>query len=83
MPYLITKIPKPSEKKVGFIETDRKSQQAQSVTKLRAEFEIPGEVGNLSIDMLFGDYLLEWLEITIGRLAIAQHILLIRNSSKA
>ena len=53
------------------------------LAKLRAEFEIPGEVGNLSIDMLFGDYLLEWLEITICRLAIAQHILLIRNSSKA
>lgn len=43
------------------------------LAKLRAEFEVPEEVGDLSSDMLFADYLLEWLEIAKGRLAIATY----------
>lgn len=46
--------------------TSRKGQQAQGggrVGEASGEFESPQEVGDLSSDMLFADYLLEWLDI--------------------
>lgn len=46
--------------------TSRKGQQAQGggrVGEASGEFESPQEVGDLSSDMPFADYLLEWLDI--------------------
>ena len=43
------------------------------LARLRAEFEPSKEAGDLSNDMLFTDYLLEWLEIAKGRLAVATY----------
>lgn len=54
----------------------RKGKQAQGgggAGEARAEFEPPKELGDLSSDMLFADYLLEWLEIAKGRLAVATY----------
>ena len=44
-----------------------------ALARLRAEFEPPKEVRDLSGDMLFADYLREWLEIAKGRLAVATY----------
>ena len=54
-------------------EKGNKRKAEAELAKLRAEFEVPEEVGDLSSDMLFADYLLEWLEIAKGRLAIATY----------
>lgn len=43
------------------------------LSKIRSEFIVPVEEGELSADMLFADYLLEWLDIAKGRLAIATY----------
>ena len=51
----------------------RKAEAEAELARLRAEFEPPKEVGDLSSDMLFADYLLEWLEIAKGRLAVATY----------
>lgn len=58
---------------LGFPEKDNKRKAEAQLVKIRAEFEIPEEVGELSSDMLFADYLLEWLEIAKDRLAIATY----------
>lgn len=58
---------------LGLPEKGNKRKAEAELAKIRAEFEIPEEVGELSSDMLFADYLLEWLEIAKGRLAIATH----------
>ena len=58
---------------LGLPEKGNKSKAEAELAKLRAEFEVPEEVGDLSSDMLFADYLLEWLEIAKGRLAIATY----------
>ena len=54
-------------------EKGNKRKAEAELAKLRAEFEPPKEVGDLSSDMLFADYLLEWLEIAKGRLAVATY----------
>ena len=54
---------------MGLPEKGKKRKAEAELAKLRAEFEDPEEVGDLSSDMLFADYLLEWLEIAKGRLA--------------
>ena len=56
---------------LGLPEKGNKRKAEAELAKLRAEFEPPKEVGDLSSDMLFADYLLEWLEIAKGRLAVA------------
>ena len=48
---------------LGLPEKGNKRKAEAELAKLRAEFEPPKEVGDLSSDMLFADYLLEWLEI--------------------
>ena len=54
-------------------EKGNKRKAEAELARLRAEFEPPKEVGDLSSDMLFADYLLEWLEIAKGRLAVATY----------
>ena len=58
---------------LGLPEKGNKRKAEAELARLRAEFEPPKEVGNLSSDMLFADYLLEWLEIAKGRLAVATY----------
>lgn len=58
---------------LGLPEKGNKRKAEAELAKLRAEFEIPEEVGDLSSDMLFADYLFEWLEIVRGRIAIATY----------
>ena len=58
---------------LGLPEKGNKRKAEAELAKIRAEFEIPEEVGELSSDMLFADYLAEWLEIARGRLAIATY----------
>ena len=58
---------------LGLPETGNKRKAEAELARLRAEFEPPKEVGDLSSDMLFADYLLEWLEIAKGRLAVATY----------
>lgn len=58
---------------LGLPEKGNKRKAEAELAKLRAEFEVPEEVGDLSSDMLFADYFLEWLEIAKGRLAIATY----------
>ena len=58
---------------LGLPEKGNKRKAEAELARLRAEFEPPKEVGDLSSDMLFADYLLEWLEIAKGRLAHATY----------
>ena len=58
---------------LGLPEKGNKRKAEAELAKLRAEFEVPEEVGDLRSDMLFADYLLEWLEIAKGRLAVATY----------
>ena len=58
---------------LGLPEKGNKRKAEAELARLRAEFEPPKEVGGLSSDMLFADYLLEWLEIAKGRLAVATY----------
>ena len=58
---------------LGLPEKGNKRKAEAELAKIRAEFEIPEEVGELSSDMLFADYLAEWLEIAKGRLAISTY----------
>ena len=58
---------------LGLPEKGNKRKAEAALARLRAEFEPPKEAGDLSNDMLFADYLLEWLEIAKGRLAVATY----------
>ena len=58
---------------LGLPEKGNKRKAQVELSKIRSEFIIPVEEGDLSADMLFADYLLEWLEIAKGRLAIATY----------
>ena len=58
---------------LGLPEKGSKRKAEAELARLRAEFEPPKEVGDLSSDMLFADYLLEWLEIAKGRLVVATY----------
>ena len=58
---------------LGLSEKGNKRKAEAELARLRAEFEPPKEVGDLNSDMLFADYLLEWLEIAKGRLAVATY----------
>ena len=58
---------------LGLPEKGNKHKAEAELARLRAEFEPPKEVGDLSSDMLFADYLLDWLEIAKGRLAVATY----------
>ena len=58
---------------LGLPEKGNKRKAEAELARLRAEFEPPKEVGDLSSNMLFADYLLEWLEIARGRLAVATY----------
>ena len=58
---------------LGLPEKGNKRKAEAELARLRAEFEPPKEVGDLSSDMLFADYLLKWLEIAKGRLAVATY----------
>ena len=54
---------------LGLPEKGNKRKAEAELARLRAEFEPPKEGGDLSSDMLFADYLLEWLEIAKERQA--------------
>ena len=58
---------------LGLPEKGNKRKAEAELARLRAELEPPKEVGDLSSAMLFADYLLEWLEIAKGRLAVATY----------
>ena len=58
---------------LGLPEKGNKRKAEAELARIRAEFEPPKEVGDPSSDMLFADYLLEWLEIAKGRLAVATY----------
>ncbi len=58
---------------LGLPEKGNKRKAEAELARLRAEFEPPKEAGDLSSNMLFADYLLEWLEIAKGRLAVATY----------
>ena len=58
---------------LGLPEKGNKRKAEAELARIRAEFEPPKEVGDLSSDMLFADYLLEWLEIAKGRLAVSTY----------
>ena len=58
---------------LGLPEKGNKRKAEAELARLRAEFEPPKEAGDLSSDMLFADYLLEWLKIAKGRLAVATY----------
>ena len=58
---------------LGLPEKGNKRKAEAELARLRAEFEPPKKVGDLNSDMLFADYLLEWLEIAKGRLAVATY----------
>ena len=58
---------------LGLPEKGNKRKAEAELARIRAEFEPPKEVGDLSSDMLFADYLREWLEIAKGRLAVATY----------
>ena len=58
---------------LGLLEKGNKRKAEAELARLRVEFEPPKEVGDLNSDMLFADYLLEWLEIAKGRLAVATY----------
>ena len=62
---------------LGLSEKGNKRKAEAELARLRAEFEPPKEVGDLSSDMLFADYLLEWLEIAKGRLAVEIYLLVL------
>lgn len=58
---------------LGLPEKGNKRKAQVELSKIRSEFVVPTEEGDLSADMLFADYLLEWLYIAKGRLAIATY----------
>ena len=58
---------------LGLSEKGNKRKAQVELARIRKEFVIPTEANDLSSDMLFADYLLEWLEIAKGRLAIATY----------
>lgn len=58
---------------LGLPEKGNKRKAEAELARIRAELEPPKEVGDPSSDMLFADYLLEWLEIAKGRLAVATY----------
>ena len=58
---------------LGLPEKGNKRKAQVELSKIRSEFIVPVEEGDLSADMLFADYLLEWLDIAKGRLAIATY----------
>ena len=58
---------------LGLPEKGNKRKAEAELARLRAEFEPPKEVGDLSSNMLFADYLWEWLEIAKGWLAVATY----------
>ena len=57
----------------GLPEKGNKRKAEAELVKIRSTFEPPAEIDELCSNMLFADYLLEWLEIAKGRLAIATY----------
>ena len=52
----------------GLSEKGNKRKAEAELLRIRGEFEPPNEVGELAADMLFADYLLQWLDIIIQML---------------
>ncbi len=51
----------------GLSEKGNKRKAEAELLRIRGEFEPPNEVGELAADMLFADYLLQWLDIVKER----------------
>lgn len=49
----------------GLSGSNKRKAEAE-LLRIRGEFEPPNEVGELAADMLFADYLLQWLDIVKG-----------------
>ena len=47
----------------GLPKKGNKRKAEAELSRIRGEFEPPNEVGELAADMLFADYLLQWLDI--------------------
>ena len=54
----------------GLPEKGNKRKAETELVKIRSAFEIPQEIGDLSSDMLFADYLEQWLDIVKTRIKI-------------
>ena len=67
----------------GLPEKGNKRKAEAELVKIRNAFEPPAEIGELCSNMLFADYLLGWLEIAKGRLAIATYSSVSGNDQKA
>lgn len=52
----------------GLPEKGNKRRAEAELTRIRSEFEIPVEAGELRSDMLFADYLIYWLDIVRVRI---------------
>ena len=57
----------------GLPEKGSKRKAEVELARIRSEFEPPKTVGELTSDMLFADYLLQWLEIVKVRVKIATY----------
>ena len=57
----------------GLPEKGNKRKAEAELARIRSEFEPPKTVGELTSDMLFADYLLQWLEIVKVRVKIATY----------
>jgi len=57
----------------GLTEKGNKRKAEMELTRIRNEFEPPSEEEDLSADMLFADYLEQWLEIVKVRIKIATY----------
>lgn len=58
---------------LGLPEKGNKRKAEEMLIQLRSEFNPPVRVNDLSGDMLFTQYLLDWVEIAKGRVAIATY----------
>lgn len=65
----------------GLPQKGNKCRAEQELIRIRSEFEIPRVAGELSSNMLFADYLDQWLEI-VERGSSLQHSLVSRDGQK-
>ena len=60
-------------KTLGLSEKGNKRKAEEMLMKLRSEFDPPTRINDMSGDMPFTDYLLQWVEIARGRVAVATY----------
>lgn len=68
----------------GLPQKGNKRRAEQELIRIRSEFEVPRVAGELSSNMLFADYLDQWLELRLSeRESSPQHSARIKGWSKA